>query len=171
MPREPFPMMPSGSGELPFLPSFHKEMNRLIEHFRSGFPVPDTAVDQFHGAPLFPPIDIIEQDGVIEISVEMPGVQTDTLEASITGEILTLKGKKPSEHTDKDGERHRAERCYGAFKREVPLGFEPENGAVEAHFKDGILKLRIARSTPRISNVRKINIVSDKGASGNGKRR
>ncbi|NNE88195.1 MAG: Hsp20/alpha crystallin family protein, partial [Silicimonas sp.] len=35
------------------------------------------------------------------------------------------------------------ERKYGSFRRQIPLGFTPETGAVKADFKDGILKLSV----------------------------
>lgn len=72
--------------------------------------------------------------------------------------MLTLKGEKSYAHEEKEENFHRIERRYGSFRRQVPLGFAPENGAVGAEFKDGVLKLTIKKPEAAKADVQKIDI-------------
>lgn len=158
MSRHSLPSMQSESDGSPFFPSFQREMNRLIDQFRSGFPAPEAATGMAFGGPLFPAIDVVERDDAVEISAEVPGVHEKDLDAFISGDVLTLKGEKSAEHKEEDDGYHRIERQYGSFRRQIPLGFHPEDGAVEAAFSDGVLKLRIAKPPTVKAGVRKIDI-------------
>ena len=158
MPRHPLPGVRSEADTSPFFPSFQREMNRLIDQFRSGFPHPETTEAPAFGAVLFPAIDVIELDDAVEISAEVPGVREEDLDVFISGEVLTLKGEKSSEHKDEREGYHRIERQYGSFRRQISLGFHPEDSAVEARFSDGVLKLHIAKPSAVKAGVRKIDI-------------
>ncbi|MFK7938788.1 MAG: Hsp20/alpha crystallin family protein [Roseovarius sp.] len=152
--RNPLPEQVSALDTPSYFPSFQREMNRLINQFRNGFPMPETTA----GAALFPAIDVVESDDAIEVSAEVPGVSEKDLDASISGDVLTLKGQKSSEHTQTEDNYHRVERQYGSFRRQIPLGFTPSSGAVEATYADGVLKLRIAKPPAVKADIQKIDI-------------
>jgi len=156
--RQNLPDRLSGSDESSYFPSFQREMNRLIDQFRSGFPMPEAGERTAIGTPLFPAIDVVETDDAIEVSAEVPGVSEKDLDASISGDVLTLKGEKSSEHEESEDNYHRFERRYGSFRRQIPLGFTPKDGAVEAKYTDGVLKLRIAKPPAVKADIQKINI-------------
>ncbi len=141
-----------------YFPSFQREMNRLIDQFRNGFPMPETGGNAAFGAELFPAIDIVETDDTLEISAEVPGVSEKDLDASISGGVLTLKGEKSSEHEESEDNYHRLERRYGSFRRQIPLGFTPKDDAVEAKYSDGVLKLSIAKPPAVKADIQKIEI-------------
>lgn len=158
MSRHSLPGLRPESDASPFFPSFQREMNRLMDQFRTGFPQPETTETSAFGVGLFPAIDIVELDDAVEISAEVPGVQEDDLDVTISGEVLTLKGEKSSEHKQDGDGYQRMERQYGSFRRQIPLGFQPEDDAVDAKFGDGVLKLRIAKPAAVKAGVRKIDI-------------
>ena len=150
--------LPEKQSETAFFPSLQKEMNRLFDQFRTGFPMSEDTLPSVFGATMFPAIDVVDTDEAMEISAEVPGVSEDDLDVSIKGDVLTLKGKKSSDHEEKEDNYHLIERKYGSFRRQIPLGFTPENGAVKADFKDAILKLNIAKPAKSKADVQKINI-------------
>ncbi|NNE54121.1 MAG: Hsp20/alpha crystallin family protein [Sulfitobacter sp.] len=133
-------------------------MNRLLEQFRTGFPSLDTALPERFGADMFPAIDVLETEEAIEVSAEVPGVKEDDLEASISGSTLVLKGEKSSDHREDEDNYHLVERRFGSFRRQIPLGFTPEEESVEASFVDGVLKVKITKPAAAKSSVQKINI-------------
>ena len=141
-----------------FFPSLQREMNRLFDQFRAGFPVADNLPSAVFGAGGFPAIDVVDTGDALEVSAELPGVKEDDLNVSISGDLLTIKGEKSHEHEKKDDSYHRIERRYGSFRRQIPLGFLPESGAVNADFKDGILTLKIAKPAAVKSEVQQIGI-------------
>lgn len=154
MSRHPLPDQRSELGDSPFFPSFQKEMNRLIDQFRTGFPMPDLG-SGFQAA-VMPAIDVVETDGAVEISAEVPGVKEDDIEAAIKGDVLILKGEKSSEHEEGENDYRLIERSYGSFRRQIALGFTPDDDAVAAHVENGILKVRIQK--PATVDMRKIDI-------------
>lgn len=146
------------AGQSAFFPTFQKEMNRLLDQFRTGWPGFQEGETSLFSEPVFPAMDIVETEDAVEISAEVPGVKEEDLEASITGDILLLKGAKYSGYEDTADKFHTIERRYGSFRRQIPLGFSPEEGAVTADFADGILKLRIAKPANAQAGVQKITI-------------
>ncbi|MEO1138194.1 MAG: Hsp20/alpha crystallin family protein [Pseudomonadota bacterium] len=157
MPRQNLPKQQSDVGG-PFFPTFQKELNRLIDQFRANFPMHDVDTASLFGASLFPAVDIVETDDTVEISVELPGVSDEDLEASIAADVLTLKGKKSSDHEETEENYHLIERRYGSFRRNIPLGFSPEQGAVKSVFADGVLKLSVKKPAAAQETVQKIDI-------------
>ena len=149
---------PSLPDEGMFFPSLQREMNRLFDQFRVGFPIAESVTSSIFGSGGFPAIDVVELDDALEVSAELPGVKEDDLDISISGDVLTLKGEKSYDHEEKEENFHRIERRYGSFRRQIPLGFAPENGAVDAAYTDGILKLKIAKPATAKAEVQKINI-------------
>lgn len=158
MARQSLPQTQPDEESSMLFPSLQKEMNRLFDQFRAGFPFSDTALPANFRATVFPAMDVVDTDDAIEISAEVPGVKEDDLDVSISGEVLTLKGEKSFDHEEKKDNYHRIERQYGSFRRQIPLGFAPDSKAVEADFADGILKLRIKKPANAKAGVQKIDI-------------
>ena len=147
----PRPHMPSLFSDTPspFFRSFQKEMADFMDQFR-GTEGADTA--------LMPAVDVAETDGALEITAEVPGVAEDDLDVSIHGDVLTLKGHKASDREEKEKDYHLVERRYGAFRRQIPLGFVPDQGAVDAAFSDGVLRLKITKPDTPEASVQKIKV-------------
>ncbi|WP_370402497.1 Hsp20/alpha crystallin family protein [Sulfitobacter sp. JB4-11] len=158
MPRSNLPGLQSDADGTSFFPSFQREMNRLFDQFRSGFPMPEIAEATTFGAPLFPAMDIVETEGALKISAEVPGVKEDDLDVSIAGDLLVIKGEKSAEHEETEDNFHTIERRYGSFRRQIKLGFSPDEEGVNVRFKDGVLKLDIAKPAAAKAEVRKIKI-------------
>jgi HSP20 family protein len=60
--------------------------------------------------------------------------------------VLTITGERRFEKEEKNKKWHRVERAYGSFARSFAL---PDNGdvaKVNAEFKDGVLKVHVAKS-------------------------
>lgn len=146
------------TSQLPFFQNFQKEMEHVLDRFRS--PPATTLAEMLASAngQLIPALDIAETDDEIEISAEIPGVTENELDVSVSGGVLTLKGEKNSHHEESEKDYHLVERRYGSFRRQIPLGFTPDNGAVEANFSDGILRLKIKKPADAKAAVQKIEI-------------
>lgn len=95
--------------------------------------------------PTGPAIDLVEGDDEILVLADLPGVQKDKLELTIQGNLLTIKGEKKLEEPTKSRKVVRTETWIGSFSRTVnlPDSINPEK--VEALFRDGVLRIRIAK--------------------------
>jgi HSP20 family protein len=157
MPQQQTPVPTTERGG-PFFQSMQREMNQFLDRFRAhSMTTPGDFFDALN-APAFPALDIAETDDAMEITAEIPGVKEDDLDISISQDVLTLKGEKSSDHEEKDRDYHLVERRYGSFRRRLPLGFTPVDGAVTATFKDGVLKLKVAKPEESKEAVQKIKI-------------
>lgn len=126
-----------------------REMNRL---FRSSQGV------RLHTAPSFPALNIWANEEGQVITAEIPGVEPEDLEISVTGEILTLSGTRKAETINEDVRHHRQERGYGRFKRSIQLPYPVQNERVEAAFKNGVLHITLPRAEQ--DKPRKITVKS-----------
>lgn len=158
MPRQMLSDPRSEGSESSFFPAFQKEMNRLFDQFRHGALAPLTNGATPLGEAVFPAVDVIDMGDALEVTAEIPGVKEDELDVTISGDVLVLKGVKSAEHEENEDTYHLIERRYGAFRRQIPLGFTPEDGAVDATFSNGILTLRIEKPEQAKSGVQKIAI-------------
>jgi len=105
-----------------------------------------------------PAISVAETKGAFEVTAELPGVDEKDIKVSVDENQLIISGEKKAESTKEEKDWHVEERSYGSFYRSMSLPFEPEDGAVEAHFDKGVLRLSIKKPA-RVTKVNKtINI-------------
>ncbi len=92
-----------------------------------------------------PSVDIIEEDDAIRVDVEAPGMNPEDLSVSVSGDYLIVRGDKKQETRECVGV-HRSERCYGAFRRSIPLPVDVDRDKVDAIFKNGVLSIVLPKS-------------------------
>lgn len=105
---------------------------------------------------LTPPVNIVEDDGGITLTADLPGASRDALSVRVDGDTLTL------EAPIRLGERAELEPLYmerraGRYLRSFTLSRELDSSHIEATLKDGVLTLRLPkleRARPRRIEVR-----------------
>lgn len=142
----------------PMFQNFQREMNQLLERFRNQPPGNMTEWMKANPGQILPALDIAETDDAIEVTAEIPGVSEKEIDVSVHGEMLILKGEKSVDREEKEKDFHLVERSRGSFRRQVPLGFVPAKGAVDAKFGDGVLTLTIKKPTEAKATSQKIAI-------------
>jgi HSP20 family protein len=125
----------------------HREIDRLFSEFARG-------ADGMQN--IIPNIEISETDQAIEVSAEMPGLERQDVEISIDDDVLTIRGEKKIEESQKDKAVQHSERSYGVFMRmlQLPHGVDPSS--VHATMSKGVLKVEIPK--PAKSEPKKIEI-------------
>jgi len=93
-----------------------------------------------------PAVDISEDDKEYLIKVELPEVKKDDVKVTVENGVLTISGERKFEKEDKGVRYHRIERSYGYFARSFSLPEDADPEKVSAEFKDGILKVHVAKS-------------------------
>jgi HSP20 family protein len=92
-----------------------------------------------------PVVDIAEDEKEYVITAELPDVKKEDVKVTVENGVLSISGERKFEKAE-NKKYHRVERCYGTFARIFAL---PDNGdpaKVNAEFKDGMLKVRVAKS-------------------------
>ncbi len=105
--------------------------------------------------------DIYETETAVIASFELPGVQKENIELNVTETEIEVKVEKKSEVEKEDQKKgyYRFESCTNSFYRRMPLPAEVMPDNTKAEFKDGILKVEMAKKEAKPENqATKINI-------------
>jgi len=108
-----------------------------------------------------PPADLMVSQDAVTVTMDVPGLNADSLEIELTGEILTVRGERQYPQLDRQSTQwYRMERGYGKFQRilQVPKGLDPD--AVSASIADGVLTIHLP--IPEARKPRRIQIASDR---------
>jgi len=118
------------------------EMDRLVTGF-FGNPVAANAA-RFVTARAFPALNIWECGEALFAEAEVPGLKAESLDISVVGNELTIKGDRPVSDVAQES-FHRQERGIGSFIRTVTLPVDVNAEKVEASLKDGVLLIKLPK--------------------------
>jgi HSP20 family protein len=105
-----------------------------------------------------PAMNVAESEGMIEATVELPGVDEKDINVSIDGNRLVVSGEKKEETKKSEKDWHVEERTFGSFMRTVTLPFEPANDAVAAYFDKGVLHLTVKKPVAAVEVAKNVEI-------------
>jgi HSP20 family protein len=93
-----------------------------------------------------PAFELKEVPTGFALRADLPGVKEGDLEVHLTGNRLTVKGKRESEtKEEKEGQYYVYERSYGSFSRSFTLPTEIDAGGIRAELKDGVLTIDLPK--------------------------
>ena len=128
------------------------EFNRIQSLLDHVFPAPGSGIRSMAGAG-FPALNIGTTPAAMEIQALAPGIDAATLQVSVDGSLLIIAGERRSEVPEGDNTSvYAQERFAGAFRRVVSLPEDADPGNVAATYRDGILRVTVAKresSQPR----------------------
>jgi HSP20 family protein len=137
-----------------------EEMDRMLGRFLGGGMMPfEGRVGRNEGAMpsvWLPPVDVSEGDDEVLVSAEIPGIAARDVEITVTGNTLSISGKKDVKEESEQENFYRCERRFGAFRRtiELPESVDPERIAADA--ENGVITIRIAKKPGQ--RTRKVEI-------------
>ena len=131
--------------------AIRREMENMLRAFDQNSSSPDIGA----GAPA---INVAETEDSFEVTAELPGVDEKDIKVSLDDNQLVISGEKKEESTKEEKDWHVEERSFGSFYRSMSLPFEPDDGAVEAHFDKGVLRLTIKKPAKAIKSAKTIDI-------------
>ena len=121
------------SDAIPEIFELQREMNRLFSNAGRRSPTD------------YPAVNIWEKDGAALVTAEVPGIDPEKMDVSVSGDILTIAGA-PAANEFKKGETYlRQERMIGGFKRSIQLPFSVDAQNVEARYDKGVLTVTLPR--------------------------
>lgn len=110
-----------------------------------------------------PAFDVKEEKDAFLFKADLPGIQEKDLDINITGNRLTVSGKREEESTEESANWYCSERSYGSFTRTFTLPDSVDSDKVQAEMRDGVLTLRVPKS-PEAQPKR----IAVKSGNGNG---
>ena len=102
----------------------------------------------------FPALNVGTTPGSVEVMALAPGLDPQKIEVTVDRGLLVIAGERRGQ-LPTEGERHSIharERFAGRFRRVVTLPDDADAARVEASYRDGILRISIAKcesSQPR----------------------
>ena len=93
-----------------------------------------------------PLVDISEDAKEYLIKAELPEVKKEDVKISMEDGTLTITGDRKFEKEENGKKYHRVERAYGSFGRSFSLPDDASPAKVTADFKDGVLKVHLAKN-------------------------
>ncbi len=94
----------------------------------------------------FPAFNVWAGEEKAVITAELPGIDPASIDISVIGNSLTLKGSRKPEELKEGEAYHRRERWYGDFSKTIEMPFAIEADKVEARFIKGVLHITASRA-------------------------
>lgn len=97
----------------------------------------------------FPALNLGSTPEAIEVYAFAPGIDPASLDVQLDRGLLTISGErtgtKPQDSNGGELSMYANERFAGRFKRTVSLSEDADPDQVEAHYRNGVLHIHIAR--------------------------
>ena len=104
-----------------------------------------------------PKVDVVDRANEVVVRAEVPGVEKQDVEVSVSGNMLTIRGESKKETREEKGDYYRAEITRGAFSRTLALPAEVDDTTTKAVMKDGVLELTL----PKVEKAKRRSIKID----------
>ena len=101
------------------------------------------------------PMDISETKDSVVVEAEMPGMDSKSLDISLKGDLLTIRGEKKQETKTDNDDRFCIERTYGKFSRSVrlPASVKSNGDEIKATYKDGVIRIEIPKTETKTIKI------------------
>lgn len=132
---------------------FHSEVDRLFERF---FNEPfsglgSRAEARQWGSGWSPSIDIRESEHALTVKAELPGVDPEDLDISVSGDVLTISGQKSEKSEERREGYYHSERRFGSFRRSIPLPVAVNQDEISAEYERGVLTVSLPKSEKAVA--------------------
>jgi len=136
----------------PELRSFRNDVNRLFDDFFN------LRTAGLFDSEWLPAIDVYDDEKNFYIKADVAGIDEKNLDVAISGNVLTLSGKKSQERKDEGKNYIFSERRAGSFSRSVtlPSGFKQKD--IKGELKNGVLTITIEKEKSAKSEKIKIDV-------------
>ena len=141
-----------------FMRDLFGEVDRLQREFQSAF----EAAPQIRGLSRggYPALNVGSTPEAVEVYAFAPGLEPSSIKVDLDRGVLSLSGERTRGLPAQSDEKitlHQAERFAGRFRRVVSLPDDIDPNAVSAQYRDGLLRVSVARKAatpPRRIEVR-----------------
>jgi len=105
-----------------------------------------------------PAYDIHEDDKNYYLSFDLPGINKDSIDISISNDMLIISGNRKSESNHNDNYSRFNSIQYGDFQKSFNLPENVNQDKISAKMKDGVLTMTIKKSKNISEDMKKITI-------------
>jgi HSP20 family protein len=139
--------------------ALQSDLNRVFEDFFRGLDMPGlSAGDHMLASGRIPDIDVQDTGNAIQVKAELPGLNEEDFEISVSDGALVIRGEKKDERRKEEQGYVLRERAFGRIERTVPLpeGIDPDGA--QASFRNGVLTVTIPKTEQSRASVKRIGV-------------
>jgi len=129
-----------------------RNMNRLFDEMNRLFHDANTT----NTGTSWPKLNAWSNENGMKLTLELPGVDPNTVELSLVDNKLSISGEFPNHVRGENESCHRNERRAGKFNREITLPYRPDADSVTANGQHGVLTITIPK--PEADKPKKIAV-------------
>src|SRR3954462_7078014 len=96
-----------------------------------------------------PAVDVYETDDMLEITMDLPGVDAAAIRIIGKGDSVLIAGEKAARRARRESSFHLVERGYGRFARVIRLGRACDTSKARASLVAGELRISIPKLSDR----------------------
>ena len=108
----------------------------------------------------YPSIDVREDDENLVVKADIPGIDPDSIDVSISEGVLTIQGERSSEEEKQEGQTHLIERRFGSFRRSFTLPSQVDVEKIDATHENGVLTIKLPKDVG--AKTKKISVRAGK---------
>lgn len=132
--------------------SLFAEFDRLQRELQQAFTTPSSIRAVARGS--FPAVNIGMTPASVEVYAFVPGIDPSTLDVSVDRGLLSISGQRTEQNAESQQEGGAStqdvnvyvrERFTGSFRRVISLPDDVDIGRIEAVYRDGVLRVSVAR--------------------------
>jgi HSP20 family protein len=131
-----------------------REMRKYLENPYYPYAIPPLGEGMEWG----PKVDLRETEAELILSAELPGIDPENLDISLSEKRLVLRGQSERGQEMKEEGYRLMERRYGAFQRSIDLPAEIKPANARADYHDGILEVTMPKSDEHKNRSVKLKI-------------
>ncbi len=94
-----------------------------------------------------PSVEVMEKENAYVIKAELPGVNEEDVEVSLTGDVLTISGEKEEESEEERKGYYYSESSYGSFSRSLTIPSNIDADNIEAYYNNGVLEINLPKTS------------------------
>jgi HSP20 family protein len=128
----------SNPDEISDFDRLRQEVNRLFNVFAPG-------TEPF-ASRVYPALNLTDDGNHFYVRAELPGVNPESMDISVVGGQLLIRGERKIEPEEQKAGYHRRERESGFFRRTIALPAKVDPGKVSASMKNGVLTVTLPRA-------------------------
>jgi len=134
-------------GLIPWHP--FRELEEMSRHFENIFGRPSLPV--WRRLPTeerawAPAIEMLEKEDKFVVRAELPGIEAENIDVSVSDDTLTIKGERKSENETKQEDYYCCEHSYGSFFRSVVLPSNIDDKKIAASYESGVLEVNLPKA-------------------------
>jgi HSP20 family protein len=105
-----------------------------------------------------PAVDIYETENELVIKADLPDIDEKDIDVRVENNMLTIRGERKFEESVKEDNYLRVERAYGSFSRSFSLPNTVNTEAIQANYKNGVLKVELPKRAESKPKQVKVNV-------------